>query len=407
MTLDKKAVGVKARYRKLWVYIKVPDKGWTWVNSPYSVGEEADALRYREATQRALDAGTSLGISTGTPTLREYAKTWIEDRKGLGVVSWADDQSHLNVHLLPALGDMKFEEVRPKHVKDLVNKLRVAKKAPRTVRNVYWTLKGLYRSAQIDDLVRDQYSPCILTKHELGKIADGKSNWRTTAKFERDEFEWLISDARIPWDRRVLYVLLGLGMLRHGEAAGLCWKNYHQSNSDGLRPLGRLVIVTSYDTGRTKTQRERWMPVHPVLAAMLAEWRLAGWPREFGRAAGAEDLILPHTKPTNRGPRVEFGGMRSDHDTYKRLRIDCDAVGMRHRRVHDLRRTGITLAREDGADKDVLRLSTHGGPEDIMDVYTSLGWSKLCPQVAVMQIKRRDGERRTAGAELAEKTPRS
>ncbi|MGZ6126185.1 MAG: hypothetical protein ACXWLR_14550, partial [Myxococcales bacterium] len=84
-------------------------------------------------------------------------------------------------------------------------------------------------------------------------------------------------------------------------------------------------------------------------------WRLAGWPREFGRAPGAEDLIVPHTKPTNRGPRVEFGGMRSDHDTYERHGLDCDAVGLRQRRVHDLRRTGITLAREDGADKDVLR----------------------------------------------------
>ena len=39
---------------------------------------------------------------------------------------------------------------------------------------------------------------------------------------------------------------------------------------------------------------------------------------------------------------------------------------LRHRRVHDLRRTGITLARQDGADKDVLRFCTHGGPEDIM-----------------------------------------
>lgn len=72
-----------------------------------------------------------------------------------------------------------------------------------------------------------------------------------------------------------------------------------------------------------------------MLAAMLAKWRLAGWPREFGRVPAPEDLIVPHKKPTNRGPRVDFGGMRSDHDSYKRLRIDCDAVGLRHRRVRD------------------------------------------------------------------------
>src|SRR5438445_11225688 len=133
--------GLKTRHRKLWVSVKVPDKGWTWINSPYSVGDEPRAAQYRQATQRALDAGRSLGISSGAPTLREYARKWIEDRRVLGIASWDDDKSHLDVHILSALGDLKFEEIRPKHVKDMVSKLRAAKKAPRTVRNIYWTLK--------------------------------------------------------------------------------------------------------------------------------------------------------------------------------------------------------------------------------------------------------------------------
>jgi hypothetical protein len=37
-----------------------------------------------------------------------------------------------------------------------------------------------------------------------------------------------------------------------------------------------------------------------------------------------------------------------------------------------------------------LRFCTHGGPADIMDVYTSLGWSKLCEQVSVINVERRD-----------------
>jgi len=46
--------------------------------------------------------------------------------------------------------------VRPKHVKDMVAKLRAAKKAPRTMRNVYWTLKATYRAAQIDECALDR-----------------------------------------------------------------------------------------------------------------------------------------------------------------------------------------------------------------------------------------------------------
>jgi hypothetical protein len=52
-------------------------------------------------------------------------------------------------------------------------------------------------------------------------------------------------------------------------------------------------VATSYDKGRTKTGRTRFMPVHPTLATMLAEWRLVGWPAIFGRTPNPDDLICP------------------------------------------------------------------------------------------------------------------
>jgi hypothetical protein len=35
------------------------------------------------------------------------------------------------------------------------------------------------------------------------------------------------------------------------------------------------------------------MPVHPVLAAMLAEWKLQGWPEMMGRTPEPDDLVVP------------------------------------------------------------------------------------------------------------------
>jgi integrase len=245
-------------------------------------------------------------------------------------------------------------------------------------------MRALFRDAQIAGLCGSQ--PCILTHFQLGKVRDGKKGWRAGAVFTREELQALISDSRVPWDRRVLYALSGLGGLRHGEAAGLRWREV----VPGLEPLGRLVVLTSYDRGDTKTGTERWMPVHPVLAAMLAKWKMRGWAMQQERAPGPDDLVVPHSRPTNRGPRVKHGGMRSDHDSYKRLRLDCAALGFRQRRFHDLRRTFITLAREDGAERDVLRLCTHGAPgHDVMELYTSFGWGKLCAQVERLTIKRR------------------
>ncbi len=306
-------------------------------------------------------------------SLDAYSKRWLKNRERVGVRSWKDDESRLRHHVLPFLGKMALDDVQPRHVNEVVQRLRAAKKAPRTVRNVYSVVAALFRDAQIDGLI--SRTPCILTKYQLGKIGDAKHEW--------DELQKLIGDERVPWDRRVFYALLGLGMLRHGEAAGLRWRHVVK-----MEPLSRLIIATSYDTGDTKTSVERWMPVHPVLAAMLAEWKLRGWREQMERAPGADDLVVPTPKPTNHGPRVPLGSMRDDHYTYKRMIADTAMLGLRHRRVHDLRRTGITLAREDGAERDVLRLCTHGAGRDVMELYTTFGWSRLCGQVSCIKIER-------------------
>ncbi|UCF47194.1 MAG: hypothetical protein JSU89_08420 [Myxococcales bacterium] len=69
--------------------------------------------------------------------------------------------------------------------------------------------------------------------------------------------------------------LAGLVGLRSGEVAGLRWKDY-----DRAAPvLGSLFVHCQYDDRRLKTApgddgKERMVPVHPVLAAMLAQWKL-------------------------------------------------------------------------------------------------------------------------------------
>ncbi len=134
------------------------------------------------------------------------------------------------------------------------------------------------------------------------------------------------------------------------------------------------------------------MPVHPTLAAILAEWKLKGWPEMMGRAPTPEDLVVPMPRPTNRGPRVEHGRMRTDHHSYKRLVKDLEVLGLRHRRGHDLRRTMISLARTDGARKDILELCTHTPRKSgsAIDLYTTFPWEALCAEVAKLKVQRHE-----------------
>jgi hypothetical protein len=62
------------------------------------------------------------------------------------------------------------------------------------------------------------------------------------------------------------------------------------------------------------------------------------------------------------------------------------------RRQHDARRSFISLARSDGARKDVLEWVTHGPRGDIVDLYTTLPWELLCAEVAKLKIQLVEGK---------------
>ena len=63
------------------------------------------------------------------------------------------------------------------------------------------------------------------------------------------------------------------------------------------------------------------------------------------------------------------------------------AVERAVRRAHDLRRTGISLARSAGADAAILRWGTHAPPKSVIDLYTSIEWEALCREVGKLRLE--------------------
>ncbi len=100
------------------------------------------------------------------------------------------------------------------------------------------------------------------------------------------------------------------------------------------------------------------------------------------RSAGPDDLIIPSRRGVN----------RSRHHSLEKLGEDLDRLGMRRRRQHDLRRTFISLARADGARKDILEFVSHGARGDIVDAYTTLPWAALCAEVAKLRVTLIEGK---------------
>jgi hypothetical protein len=78
--------------------------------------------------------------------------------------------------------------------------------------------------------------------------------------------------------------------------------------------------------------------------------------------------------------------MRQQSEAQEALLLDLQKLGLRPRRGHDLRRTFITLAQADGADRNASKSMTHGARGDIVDVYTSLPWPVTCREIAKLSI---------------------
>jgi len=346
---------------------------WRSQVTPYPDTPDGRALAERmlAAMRTRLQAEEAAGAVDAPLTVERWAQAWLMTRRDPTY-----DRIHLDLHILPAVGQAELRRLEPRHILDLVIRWQGEGAAARTIRNRYATIHALCRDAAVRGLIPT--SPAILSRPaHLPAIEDRDPEWRTSAILSRRELEQLLA-ADVPPDSAVTWALLGLAGLRHGELSALRWRHYDPER----RPLGSLLIARSNASPRTKTGRPRQVPVVPALAARLAAWRLRGWQHEHGRSPGPDDLLLPH--PLTRG--AVAGGLRSKGLDLRRLHAHLRALGLRPRRVHDLRRTWISLCQTDGADRDVLRWASHGRPGDVLGLYTEIEWGRLCGEVGKLRV---------------------
>lgn len=308
-------------------------------------------------------------------TVAEFALTWTALRKSHEQTNAGKDMQRLKLHVLPTLGAKRIGAVRVGDVRALVSKLRASGLAPRTVINTYGLVRRLFADAVVEfDLA---FTPCVLKRKDLPKKRDKDPKWRASAVFTRDEAEMLLTAPVIPLDRRVTYALGLLGGMREGEIAALKWEAIDRA----AEPLASLLVSESFTRCNkrvklTKTENPRQVPVHPVLERILGEWQATGFAALFGREPTLTDLLVPN----------RHGGFRTDNTFGKCLDRDLEAIGLRHRRMHDTRRTFISLGRTDGANPAVLKTITHDQVGDQFDQYTTFMFEAKCEAISKLNL---------------------
>ncbi len=161
-----------------------------------------------------------------------------------------------------------------------------------------------------------------------------------------------------------------------------------------LSALGRISIVQSW-CSRTrrfkepKTGESRVVPIHPVLAAILASWRLEHWPRIFGRAPTEDDLVVPNANMT---PINNADANHRKREDFELLGLRLRAGKHRQRGGHDMRAFYQTRCIEDGGDSTIIRCTTHAPDKSVNGGYERFSWPTICREVGKFRIGILDGK---------------
>lgn len=95
----------------------------------------------------------------------------------------------------------------------------------------------------------------------------------------------------------------------------------------------------------------------------------------MGRTPSPEDLLIPSVRGRHKGQPANTSSRG------RAFKADCVLVGIEPRKQYAKRHTMIRLLRNAGAERDVVRWSTHAPPTSTYDGYADVPpWNLLCAE---------------------------
>jgi integrase len=272
------------------------------------------------ALNKVLDCERTGVVIDDQQTVADYLEDWLQ-RKVLGLkpTTMASYHRYVRQDLVPALGAIKLEKLRPQHVDQFVRDQLNAGRGPTTLRRCVATL-----SSALSDAVQQRRLSDNAAKYAAIPIPPKPER---TCWTPGQAVRFLQYCAEIDDPLTHLYeVIIGTG-LRKGEALALHWSDvyldervqfvrYTLSNIDNAKP----VFTT------TKTSLD-WVGLSTRVVDALKHQALR-------RSAFANnDLVF--TRTNGRPLRPEY--------VLNHLHELTEAIGLPRIRVHDLRHLAATL----------------------------------------------------------------
>jgi integrase len=241
--------------------------------------KDADAF----ASKADVEVREGVHVADGaSATVKEAGEKWIKAAgRRIERGTLVQYRQHLDLHIAPMIGRTLLSRLTVPAIRDFEDKLLDEGRSPSMVRKVLVSLGSLLADAQERGLViRNAVRERARTKQK-GK--DRRQQKRQKGKLKvgvdiptRDEIKAIVGALHGRW-RPVLLTAIFTG-LRASELRGLRWQDV---DLDKRQLHVRQRADRFNDIGKPKSEAgERTVPIPPLVATTLREWRLS-CPRPF------------------------------------------------------------------------------------------------------------------------------
>lgn len=375
---------------------------------------DVDAVRQRLAASLSL---------TDAPTLATYLTEWLA---GLSIDANTIHgyESHIRVHLIPHLGDLPLDKIRPRHVRamfaaieaqntDLLAKKAspdpavrrsVAGKRP-TGPNTRQRIRGTLRKALNDALAEELFvgtNPAVLVKTPGKRVRplvwedERVAAWKTTGQVPGPVMVWtdVLLDEFLAYaeqhdpDLYPMFRFIAYRGPRRGEACGLRDAEVRLNKREAT--INNQISVVGHRTRQKRPKSEagnRELVLDDDTTAVLAAYRARRARHQLAAGPDWPDTGLFFVRPD--------GQPWHPSSVTGRFKKHVRKAGLPPIRLHDLRHVAATMALDAGVDVKIVQEQLGQTTSTLTrDTYQSV--SKRLHQQAADAVANKARERRTS-----------
>jgi integrase len=284
-------------------------------------------------------------------TVQEWLVKYVEKRTPEVRHGTLANYDHYLKKILPSLGRMQLDKVTPTHIWSFYNSLTKEGLSPSVRQHIHHFLKAAFREAlQIEQIERNPFDRIAAPKG--GKVVEAKV-W-SAADARR-----FLAEAKYERLYGAFYLMLHLG-LRVGEVLGLMWADIEGDRLTIKRTLIEKDHRPGFNPPKTERDKRLIYFLSDVGEVLQERDRLQAYERSV--ASDWQDWGLIFSSMV--GTPIDVHNFRRLH------RSLIKRSGVPYIRVHDLRHTYITLARDAGVDVEVLAQRVGQDPRVTLKTYS-------------------------------------